>query len=93
MKRTSVVLNDDGIATWSYQNEEILLQTETATAQWNPYSINIRVSDKENCVMVEMNPIDGTNYPNYQTWYFRKGEHTKLVAFFKSIGFPCHQPK
>ncbi len=93
MTRISVVLADDGIATFSYQNESIMLQTDSTTAQWNPYSINIEILGQELCVLVNMIPIDGTNYPNYQSWYFRKGQHLKLVAFFKSLGYPCHQPK
>ena len=90
MERTSVILHDNGIATWSFEDNSIMLVTDSVSAQWNPYSINIDILDQVNRVIVVMSPLDGTNYPNHQSWYFRKGQHSKLVAFFKSIGYPCH---
>ncbi len=88
MKRTSVILHDGGIATWAFENDAIILLTDSTSAQWNPYSINIEILDQVNRVILNMNPLDGTNYPNRQSWYFRKGQYSKLVEFFQLVGYP-----
>ncbi len=89
IKQITVKLAGGGLATWTFQQDLIMLQTDSTSAQWNPNTIDVELSLQEIDVKVGMYPSDDTNYQN---WYFETDSYIKLLSFFQSLGFSCGQP-
>ncbi len=77
-------------ATWSFQMDLIMLHTSCISAQWEPDTIGVEVMHHEDCIKVGMHPVGGNT--NYQSFYFEPKYFGEILAFFKSLGFPCPTP-
>ncbi len=87
-KQCAVVLIDGGIATWSIQNELLILLTDSTSAQWHVESVGINLMKTDLGVKIELLPVRGI-FQNYQSWHFSSSYYEKLASFFQSLGYPC----
>lgn len=80
--------------TFSYQADLIMLHSDFISAQWSPDCTGIEVANQGVNVKVAFHTISkitDVNFPPYQSWYFNVDEFEPLLAWFKSLGFPCPQ--
>ncbi|PHS22023.1 MAG: hypothetical protein COA84_14165 [Robiginitomaculum sp.] len=89
------IKNKSGLeATFSLIGDLIMLHSHDVSAQWSPEFVGVEVCNNVNSVKVafhNITKITDVSPQHHQSFYFKVDEYEKILAWFKSLGFPCPQ--
>ena len=90
MKKIDILHNTGDEAMFSIQQKLLMLHSECISAQWELNAVGVEITHHGKFVKVGMHTLDTTM--NYTSFHFDASSFTEIVMFFKSLGFPCHNP-